>query len=66
MIVDELPDVCEKYSVEVYPTVIFFEKGKISKRLDGILGVGLSEEQLRELIRICEKPETPSIFLLNK
>ena len=54
MVVDELPDVCEKYSVEVYPSVIFFEKGKASKRLDGILGVGLSEQQLRELIRICK------------
>jgi thiol-disulfide isomerase/thioredoxin len=54
MVVDELPDVCDKYSVEVYPTVIFFEKGKVSRRLDGILGVGLSEEQLRELIHFCK------------
>jgi len=53
MMIDEHPNLCEKYSVEVYPTVIFFEKGKILKRLDGIHGVGLSEKQLRDLISTC-------------
>jgi len=54
MMIDELPDLCEKYHVEVFPTVIFFEKGNVSKRLDGIHGVGLSEQQFRDLIRVCE------------
>jgi thiol-disulfide isomerase/thioredoxin len=34
------------YDIEVVPTVIFFEKGKVCRRLDGKFGVGLSEKQL--------------------
>ena len=36
----------DDYDIEAVPTVIFFEKGKISKRLDGRFGVGLNEKQL--------------------
>ena len=53
IVIDEHPNLCEKYSVEVYPTVIFFEKGKVLKRLDGIHGVGLNEKQFRELLTAC-------------
>ncbi len=56
MMVDELPDLCDQYQIEVFPTVLFFEKGKVSKRLDGTHGVGLSEQQFRALIRACETP----------
>ena len=54
MMFDEFPQLCEQYQIEVYPTVIFFEKGKPSHRLDGGHGIGLSEQQFRELIRVCE------------
>jgi thiol-disulfide isomerase/thioredoxin len=40
----------EKYSIDIFPSVLFFEKGSISKRLDGKPGVGLSEKQLAEFI----------------
>jgi thiol-disulfide isomerase/thioredoxin len=36
----------DDYDIEAVPTLIFFEKGKISKRLDGRFGVGLNEKQL--------------------
>jgi thioredoxin len=36
----------DDYSIEAVPTLIFFEKGKVSGRLDGKSGVGLSEKQL--------------------
>ena len=36
----------DDYDVEAVPTVIFFEKGKVSKRLDGRSGRGLNENQL--------------------
>jgi thioredoxin 1 len=45
-----------KYSVEVVPTVLFFEKGKVAKRLDGLLGVGLNEKQLTKFIQTCATP----------
>lgn len=53
MMIDEHPDLCEKYSVAVYPTVLFFENGKAVKRLDGTYGVGLNEKQLKDLINVC-------------
>jgi thioredoxin 1 len=50
VLTDELKGCKENYSIEVVPTVIFFKNGKIAKRLDGIIGRGLSEEQLVEMI----------------
>ncbi len=48
--VDDLPDLCEKYSIEVYPTVLFFQNGNVAKRLDGAPGAGLNENQLKSLL----------------
>ncbi len=53
IIIDHEESLCEKYSVAVYPTVLFFEKGKVSRRLDGISGVGLDEKKLTDLISAC-------------
>ena len=36
----------DDYDIKAVPTVIFFEKSKISKRLDGRPGRGLNEKQL--------------------
>ncbi len=36
----------DEYDVEAVPTIIYFEDGKVSKRLDGRLGSGLNEKQL--------------------
>jgi len=36
----------DNYSIEAVPTIIFFEKGKVCRRLDGKSGVGLTEKQL--------------------
>lgn len=49
VIVDDKPDVCEEYSIEYYPTVILFKKGKVQKRLDAEPGIGLDRKQLEEL-----------------
>jgi thiol-disulfide isomerase/thioredoxin len=51
VIVDDEPKLCEKYSIEYYPTVILFKKGKVYKRLDAEPGVGLSRTQLKELTK---------------
>ena len=39
--VDDDDDLCEEYGINVYPTVIFFEKGKVLSRVDAVLGVGI-------------------------
>lgn len=54
VMVDEMEDICDKYSIEVYPTVLYFEKGKLSKRLDGISGQGLNEKHLNDFIGECK------------
>jgi thioredoxin-like negative regulator of GroEL len=38
------------YSIESVPTVILFEQGTVSRRLDGEMGEGLSQKQLREWV----------------
>ncbi len=53
MKIDEYPHLCDRYVVQVYPTIVFFEKGKAVERLDGIHGVGLNEGQFQELIKVC-------------
>lgn len=53
VLIDKNEDLCDKYSIEVYPTVIFFKSGKVSKRLDGTSQVGLSEGQMIGLIEAC-------------
>jgi len=49
VVTDDKASLCDKYSVEVVPTVLVFEKGKVVKRLDGTPGVGLKEKQLADL-----------------
>lgn len=51
--VDDVDDLCDDYGINVFPSVIFFEKGKVMARLDGALGRGLSEGQLAGLIDKC-------------
>jgi thioredoxin 1 len=50
VLTDEIKTCKENYSIAVVPTVIFFKNGKIAKRLDGIIGKGLNENQLVEMI----------------
>jgi len=49
LIIDDRPDICEEYSIEVYPTVILFKKGRVHRRLDAEPGIGLNEKQLKDL-----------------
>jgi thioredoxin 1 len=46
IVTDDKPSLCEKYSIDVVPTVLLFEKGKVRKRLDAVPGAGLNEKQL--------------------
>ncbi len=50
---DDQENMGDRYSVEVVPTVLFFEKGKVAKRLDGVPGMGLNEKQLTAFIDAC-------------
>ncbi|MGD6852373.1 MAG: thioredoxin domain-containing protein [Candidatus Bathyarchaeia archaeon] len=49
IMIDYKQDLCDKYEIEYYPTVLLFKKGKVQKRLDATPGKGLTKEQLGEL-----------------
>jgi thioredoxin 1 len=51
VVIDDKASLCVKYSVEVVPTVLLFEKGKVKNRLDGAPGAGLTEKQLTNFTR---------------
>jgi thiol-disulfide isomerase/thioredoxin len=46
VVVDDKPDLCDKYAIEYYPTVLLLKKGQVHKRLDAIPGAGLTKKQL--------------------
>lgn len=53
VLVDDAREAAEAFGVEVYPTVLFFEGGRLVKRLDGRSGLGLDERQLRDFVAAC-------------
>ena len=53
LVQDDEETIGDKYSIRIFPTVLFFEKGVLSQRLDGIAGAGLQEKQLVEFINSC-------------
>jgi len=46
IVIDDKPDLCDKYSIEYYPTVLLFKKGEVHKRLDVAPGGDLTKKQL--------------------
>jgi hypothetical protein len=45
---------CEdKYSIDVFPTVIYFENGIVVKRLDGLHGYGIDQNQFVKMADSC-------------
>lgn len=56
MLQDDQEIAATKYSVNIYPSVLFFENGTLAGRLDGLPGSGLQEEQLVNFIKLCHIP----------
>jgi len=49
VVIDDKPDLCEKYAIDYYPTVLLFKNGSVEKRLDATPGLGLTKKQLNDL-----------------
>ena len=49
VMIDFKADLCDKYSIDYYPTVLLFKNEKLLKRLDAAPGLGLTKAQLLEL-----------------
>jgi len=43
----------EKYRINVFPTVLYFEKGRVVRRLDGRHFVGLDRRRLEKFVGEC-------------
>lgn len=48
---DEENPIWDEHAIELVPTVLFFEAGKVVKRLDGRPGVGLTRDELAAALR---------------
>lgn len=55
VMIDDKEELMDRYSVEIVPTVIFFDNGKIKQRCDGEEGIGLNEKQLIDIINSCKE-----------
>jgi thioredoxin 1 len=52
LVEDNEEEVADRYGVDIVPTVLVFENGAVTKRLDGIPGLGLSEAELIQFLKI--------------
>ncbi|HOG12833.1 MAG: thioredoxin family protein [Smithellaceae bacterium] len=57
LVADDDERAADVYDIDIFPTLILFEKGRIVKRLDGRPGVGLSEKQIADFIKSCPPAE---------
>ena len=53
IVVDGNEDLFDEHGIQVYPSVLFFQNGQVTRRLDGRHLVGLSEGELTDLIASC-------------
>jgi thioredoxin 1 len=53
---DALPELEDAFSIEVVPTLLFFKAGRLASRLDGVLGVGLSDDKFLAFAAACGAP----------
>jgi len=53
VLADEMEECEDKYSIDVFPTVIYFENGIVVKRLDGLHGYGIDKNQFVKMADSC-------------
>jgi thiol-disulfide isomerase/thioredoxin len=51
VMIDFKPELCDKYDINYFPTVLLFRNGCVEKRLDATPGAGLTKKQLEELTK---------------
>jgi thioredoxin-like negative regulator of GroEL len=53
LVADDEENVADLYGIDVFPTLLLFEKGMIVKRLDARPGLGLNEKQIADFVASC-------------
>lgn len=53
LVADDEEHVADLYGIDVFPTLILFEKGQVVKRLDGKPGIGLNDKQIADFVQSC-------------
>jgi len=56
LVADDEERLAELYDIEIFPTLLLFEKGRVVKRLDGKPGIGLNDQQIADFIQSCPLP----------
>jgi len=51
LVTDDEEHVADLYGIDVFPTLILFEKGMVAKRLDGKPGIGLTDKQITDFVQ---------------
>jgi len=60
LVQDDGDTLSDPWAIEIFPTVLFFRKGAVARRLDGRRGAGLNEEELARFIRDCSAEQSES------
>jgi thiol-disulfide isomerase/thioredoxin len=50
LVCDDREAIADLYDIDVVPAILVFENGKVARRLDGIIGIGLTEKQLADFV----------------
>jgi thioredoxin-like negative regulator of GroEL len=53
LVADDEERIADLYDIDIFPTLILFDKGRAVKRLDGKPGTGLSDKQIKDFIKSC-------------
>lgn len=53
LVADDEEHAADFYGIDVFPTLILFEKGMAVKRLDGKPGIGLNDKQIADFVQSC-------------
>ena len=51
LVTDDNERFADLYGIDIFPTLILFEKGQVVKRLDGKPGIGLNDKQIADFIQ---------------
>ncbi|MHB8138545.1 MAG: thioredoxin domain-containing protein [Smithellaceae bacterium] len=53
LVADDEERVADLYGIDIFPSLLHFEKGQVTKRLDGKPGIGLNDKQITDFIQSC-------------
>lgn len=53
LVQNDQESMADYYGIDIIPTILFFEDGHVTHRLDGLPGVGLAEDLFMGFVQAC-------------